>query len=111
MKTKLEIQLHRTGITICDISKIIAMHNEGINLFLIKEIVSVIKSLKKDCPAILKNLRLELIEDEGKLNVYENGNDITYTIQENEYYTLVDNTNFDKHIAGEDALLLKEQAN
>ena len=99
MKTKLEIQLHRSGMTICDVAKLIAKHNEGLNIFFLKEISSIVKGFKNEYPTILKNLRIELIEYDKKLNVYENGNDITYTIQENEYYTLVDNTNFDKHIA------------
>lgn len=108
MKTKLVIYLERSGITNYRITELIAKHNEGINLFLIKEVNSVVKGMKSEYSSSLKDLKLELIEDQGKLNVYENGKDLTYTIQENEYYTLamVDNKNKIKVIAGQDALLL-----
>lgn len=108
MKTKLVIYLERTGITNTKITDLVARHNEGLNLFLLREIMFVLKGLINEYPTSLKNIRLDFIEDQGKLNVYENGKDLTYTIQENEYYTLtmVDNKNKIKVIAGQDALLL-----
>ena len=112
-KTKLQINIERSGASTDRIVELIGKHNEGINLFFIKEVAAVVRDQQNRMPTSLKNLKIELIEDEGKLNVYENGKDLTYTIQENNYYTLamIDEDDKGKEIAGQDALLLHEPLN
>ena len=104
-KTKLAVTFERVGDTNTNIAELVSAHNEGITLFFIKEVLAAIKMQQVKMPYVLKNLRLELIEDEGKLNVYENGKDLTYTVQENEYYTLNEEGE-QVGTAGEDALLI-----
>lgn len=108
MKTKLQISIERSGETTDNICRLIANHNEGLNLFTIQQISSVIRERKNAMPSLLRDLKVEFIESEGKINVYENGKDLTYTIQENEYFTLdmVDENDKEKQIAGQDALFL-----
>lgn len=105
MKTKLEIFFYRTGITNTIMAKVISAHNEGLNLLLIQEVNAILKGLRTEYPSNLKDLKLEFIERDGKLNVYEDGKTITSTIQETEFYTLVDAE------AGEDAIFLHLKSN
>ena len=106
MKTKLSVAFERPGITVGAIAKIAASHNAEISLLSLKDIMGAIKNSKSEYPHTLKDLVLELIKEEGKLNVYEDGKNLTYTVQENEYYTIEGVTDKDAHIAGEDALFL-----
>lgn len=104
MKTKLSIAFERPGITVGAIAKIAASHNAEISLLSLRDIIGAIKNSKSEYPHTLKDLMLELIKEEGKLNVYEDGKNLTYTVQENEYYTLEMAKNGEQ--IGEDALFL-----
>ena len=90
MKTKLFINLEKSGITNNRVTELVAKHNEGFNLFLIKEICAVVKGMKSEYPTALKNLKIEFIEEDDNMNVYEDGANINYSIQEHELYELVD---------------------
>lgn len=105
-KTKLQIFIERSGASTDRIVELIGRHNEGINLFLIKEVYAIVREQQNRLPSSLKDLRVEFIEDEGRINVYENGKDLTYTIEENIYYELsdVDMDDMEKQIAHPDAL-------
>lgn len=106
MKTKLLGDFSKRGVTSYDAFKIICAHNEGVFSFSLPEIKAIIRGQIVNSASSLEKMKIMLNEKEGILEVYEDGENITYSIQENEYYTLdmVDEDNVDK--IGENALLL-----
>jgi hypothetical protein len=108
MKTRLTADFNKAGSTTYKMYKLICANNEGISTYRLGDIRSIIDSEKVDCPTTLENMKIMVNEKEGILEVYENGKDLTYSVQETEHYTLdmVDENNLSKQIAGEDALLL-----
>lgn len=110
-KTNLSIFFEEESITRLGLTELIRNHNNGISLKLLNDIISFLNDLKnKVFPLSLKNMRIELIESEGRINVFENGEKLSYSIQEMEYYTLADTIGVSKSkkIAGPDALMLEE---
>ncbi|MEO7049541.1 MAG: hypothetical protein ABI091_29835 [Ferruginibacter sp.] len=122
MKTRLIADFSKSGDTTDYIKKIICTNNEGAEIFRIPDIISILKYRKSELPHGLRNMKVIANEKEGVLEVYEDGETLTCSIQENEYYTIemVDDLMgedfeptkknlkrlYNKQIAGEDALLL-----
>lgn len=102
--TKLEIGLEKYGLTTAKACEIVAKHNEGKNRFTPAQIKEVIRERKNNYGSLLKDMSLELTgEDDSLLIVKEDGENVTYTIQENIIYDLVDIGEYE----GEPGLFLK----
>jgi hypothetical protein len=108
MKTRFIIDFHKSGITNNYSVALICNHNEGKSKLSLNEIYFLLKCERITNPKKLKKIKVILNEKYSTLEVYEDGVDLTYSIQENEYYLLkdTDSSDMDKQIAGEDALLL-----
>jgi hypothetical protein len=122
MKTRLIADFSKSGETTDYIKKIVCTNNEGAEVFRIPDIVSILKYRKSELPHGLRNMKVIANDKEGVLEVYEDGENITCSIQETEHYTLemIDDLKgadfvptaknlkklYSTHIAGEDALLL-----
>ena len=122
MKTKLLADFQKSGETTDYIKRIVCTNNEGTETFRIPDINSILKFRKAEIPYLLKNIKVLMNEKEGILEVYEDGETLTCSIQETEHYTLEmieelkgadfkeTKSNLKKlyetQIAGEDALLL-----
>jgi hypothetical protein len=108
MKTKLIADFAKNGETNNLMLKMICTHNEKGENFSLKELKAILKGKKAEMPSTLKKMKVVLNDKNDIMEVYEDGDSLTYSIQENEYYLLkdTDSSNLDKQIAGEDALLL-----
>jgi len=85
-------------------AELVSAHNEGFNKLAITDVMSIIKGSRTVSPSTLENMKLEFDEKENTIHFYQDGTNITFSITENEYYTLA--MIEDKQEIGDGALLL-----
>lgn len=103
MKTKLSITFEQEGINNADMAVILSSHNGGKASVSLSDIKGFMLCRAARYPNLYPNLKVEESAD-SVIHVYEDGENLTFSIQENEYYTLEDVEN--GGMVGEDALLL-----
>ena len=121
-KYRLLVDFNKDGVTTEYIKKIVCANNSETELFRLPDIKSVLKFRKVELPNSLPKMKILMNVVVGILEVYEDGETLTCSIQETEHYTLEmieelkgadfkeTKSNLKKlyetQIAGEDALLL-----
>lgn len=97
MKIKFSIFFQKTGITNNTITKLVSSQNEGIIDLRLKDIASAIKVQQADYPTVLKNLKVILSENNTKLDVLEDGENVNYVVEKIMCFELVnEDYSFDK---------------
>lgn len=89
-KTKLLVDFCKSGLTTYTIYGLVCAHNEGTCSYTMKEIQAIIKGKIVDCKTSLKDMKLLLNDEQGILEVYEDGENLTYSVQENEIFELAE---------------------
>lgn len=89
-KTKLLVDFCKSGLTTYTIYGLVCAHNEGTCSYTMKEIRAIIKGKIVDSSANLKDMKLLLNDEQGILEVYEDGENLTYSVQENEIFELAE---------------------
>lgn len=107
MNTKLAISFERRGLINTDMATLISAHNEGFNKVTISEVIGVLRGERAKSPSSLADMKIEFNPKESRIDFYQDGKNLTFSITENEYYTLedTDGKTLEEQIAGEDALL------
>ncbi|MEO5991887.1 MAG: hypothetical protein ABIP68_09655 [Ferruginibacter sp.] len=107
MNTKLAISFERRGIINADMATLISAHNEGFNKVTISELIGILRGKRVESPNTLEDMKIDFNPNESKVDFYQDGKNLTFSITENEYYTLEDTDGkaLEEQIAGEDALL------
>ena len=121
-KYRLLVDFNKDGHTTEWIKEIVCANNSESEFFRIPDINSILKFRKAKMENCLIKMKVLMNEKEGVLEVYEDGETLTCSIQETEHYTLemVEDLKgadfketksnlkklYETQIAGEDALLL-----